>query len=108
MRLLLDTNIILDFFLERKPFFDDASKLFDAIAENRIEGFITASSVTDIFYIFRSQCDKAIAISSRDTKDREVIIHSGVAVPNSPITPNSIPNRPQNLNPLYASRLGCC
>ena len=55
MRVLLDTNIILDFFLEREPFFHDASELCDAIADRRIEGFITASSVTDIFYICRRQ-----------------------------------------------------
>ena len=55
MRVLLDTNIILDFFLERKPFFVDASQLFKAIADDKIEGFITASSVTDIFYICRRQ-----------------------------------------------------
>ena len=55
MRVLLDTNIILDFFLEREPFFRDASQLFEAIADNKIEGFITASSVTDIFYICRRQ-----------------------------------------------------
>ena len=55
MRVLLDTNIILDFFLEREPFFLDASELFEAIANRQIEGFITASSVTDIFYICRRQ-----------------------------------------------------
>ena len=55
MKILLDTNIILDFFLEREPFFQEASELFDAIADRRIEGFITASSVTDIFYICRRQ-----------------------------------------------------
>ncbi|MEM9275915.1 MAG: PIN domain-containing protein [Cyanobacteria bacterium P01_F01_bin.143] len=55
MRVLLDTNIILDFFLEREPFFQDASEIFYAIANEQIEGFITASSVTDIFYICRRQ-----------------------------------------------------
>ena len=55
MRVLLDTNIILDFFLEREPFFHDASELFNDIATRQIEGFITASSVTDIFYICRRQ-----------------------------------------------------
>ncbi len=55
MRVLLDTNIILDFFLEREPFFLDASELFNAIANRQIEGFITASGVTDIFYICRRQ-----------------------------------------------------
>jgi predicted nucleic acid-binding protein len=55
LRVLLDTNIILDFFLEREPFFQDASTLFDAIASSQLEGFITASSATDIFYICRKQ-----------------------------------------------------
>lgn len=55
MRVLLDTNIILDFFLEREPFFYDASRLFEAIADNQLEGFVTASSVTDIFYICKRQ-----------------------------------------------------
>jgi predicted nucleic acid-binding protein len=48
-------NIILDFFLEREPFFQDASMLFEAIASSQLEGFITASSATDIFYICRKQ-----------------------------------------------------
>ena len=57
MRVLLDTNILLDFFLEREPFFQEASYLFDEIADKRIEGFMTASSVTDIFYICRCQTE---------------------------------------------------
>ena len=55
MRVLLDTNVILDFFLEREPFYEAASKLFEAIAEERLFGFVSASSVTDIFYICRKQ-----------------------------------------------------
>ncbi len=55
MRVLLDTNIILDFFLEREPFFQEANELFIAIAQSRIEGFFTASSATDIFYICKRQ-----------------------------------------------------
>lgn len=55
MRVLLDTNIILDFFLEREPFFQLASEVFEAIAAERIEGLISASSATDIFYICKRQ-----------------------------------------------------
>ncbi len=83
MRVLLDTNIILDFFLERKPFFHDAAKLFDAIADRRIEGFITASSVTDIFYICRRQTQnleeprqiltKTLALLSICPVDRDIL-----------------------------------
>ena len=53
MRILLDTNIMLDFFLERHPFYAESSRLFDAIAENAIEGFFSASSATDLFYLCR-------------------------------------------------------
>jgi predicted nucleic acid-binding protein len=55
VRVLLDTNIILDFFLERDPFYSESGQIFDAIAENRIEGFFSASSATDIFYLCRRQ-----------------------------------------------------
>ncbi|BAU13488.1 hypothetical protein LEP3755_40270 [Leptolyngbya sp. NIES-3755] len=55
MRILLDTNIILDFFLEREPFYLESRQLFDAIADDRVEGFFSASSATDIFYICRRQ-----------------------------------------------------
>ena len=55
MRILLDTNIILDFFLERHPFYLGSSQLFDAIAEDKIADFFSASSATDIFYLCRRQ-----------------------------------------------------
>ncbi len=55
MRVLLDTNIILDFFLEREPFFQSANQVFAAIVSEQIDAFISASSATDIFYIARRQ-----------------------------------------------------
>lgn len=55
MRVLLDTNVILDFFLEREPFYEQASLIFEAIADERLYGFVSASSVTDIFYLCRRQ-----------------------------------------------------
>jgi len=53
MKILVDTNIVLDNWLEREPFFADAKALLGAIESGEIEGFITATSVTDIFYISR-------------------------------------------------------
>ncbi|HEY9644637.1 MAG TPA: PIN domain-containing protein [Coleofasciculaceae cyanobacterium] len=55
MRVLIDTNIILDFLLERDPFFQDAEILFQAIASERLEGYVSATTVTDIFYVARRQ-----------------------------------------------------
>lgn len=53
MKVLLDTNIILDYFLERDPFMNDAEALFTQIEAKQIEGYITATTLTDIFYIVR-------------------------------------------------------
>ncbi|MDS3862026.1 PIN domain-containing protein [Thermosynechococcaceae cyanobacterium BACA0444] len=53
MRVLVDTNIILDFLLERAPFFIDAEALFQEIASGEIISYATATTLTDIFYIAR-------------------------------------------------------
>lgn len=53
MRVLIDTNIALDFLLEREQFFHDAELLFDAIDSGQVIGYVTATTLTDIFYIAR-------------------------------------------------------
>ena len=51
MRVLIDTNILLDFLLRREPFFQDAELLFEAIDSGLVIGCVTATTLTDIFYI---------------------------------------------------------
>ncbi|MGD1862860.1 MAG: type II toxin-antitoxin system VapC family toxin [Leptolyngbyaceae cyanobacterium] len=53
MRVLVDTNIVLDFLLQREPFSQDAELLFQAIDMGEIVGYVTATALTDIFYISR-------------------------------------------------------
>ena len=49
MKVLIDTNIILDFLLQREPFFQDAELLFQAIDAGQVIGYVTATTLTDIF-----------------------------------------------------------
>lgn len=51
MKALLDTCIIIDALQGREPFFDDAQNLIIAEANGEYDGFITAKSVLDIYYI---------------------------------------------------------
>lgn len=67
MRVLLDTNIVLDFLLEREPFLMDADALFQTIRSGRVEGYITATTLTDIFYIARK--NKGIERARQDIFD---------------------------------------
>mgnify|MGYP002776993108 CR=1 FL=1 len=53
MKILVDTNIVLDFLLARDPFFQEAERLFQAIDADQVAGYVTATTVTDIFYIAR-------------------------------------------------------
>jgi len=53
MRVLIDTNVVLDFLQDREPFVDDAAKLFAKIDAGEIEGFISAITITNIYYIIR-------------------------------------------------------
>ena len=53
MRVLVDTNVILDALLEREPFVADARALLEAIRLERVTGYVTATTLTDIFYIVR-------------------------------------------------------
>ncbi len=51
MRALIDTCVIIDALQERKPFCEDAKTIFLLLANKQFEGYITAASVTDIYYI---------------------------------------------------------
>lgn len=53
MRVLIDTNVALDFLLQREPFLQDAELLFQAIDQEGVVGYVTATTLTDIFYISR-------------------------------------------------------
>lgn len=53
MRILIDTNVIIDALTSRKPWNESAEKIFIMAANNIIEMYITASSATDIYYLVR-------------------------------------------------------
>lgn len=50
---MCDTNIILDVLFEREPFVADSYKVLCLCEGHKAEGFVSASSVTDIFYLVR-------------------------------------------------------
>ena len=54
MKLLIDTNVLLDMVLKRNGY-DISVKLFRKIREQGILACITESSVTDLFYIIRKE-----------------------------------------------------
>lgn len=82
MWVLVDTNIILDYLLERELFVTDAEALFETIESQRIEGYVTATTLTDIFYIVRKErgiatakqaVSRILAVMKICTVDRSIL-----------------------------------
>lgn len=53
MRILIDTNVILDILQKREPFFSDSYQALHKAIESETECLISASAATDIFYLLR-------------------------------------------------------
>ena len=51
MKVMVDTCISLDFIQQRELFFNDARDLFAAIADEKIEGYVSVKSLVDIRYV---------------------------------------------------------
>ena len=58
MKVLLDTNIVLDLLLQREPFCDDAKVIFELIESNKIEGYLCATTITTIYYLISKNSTK--------------------------------------------------
>lgn len=53
MKVLIDTNILLDALIGREPYYESADKVLKFCADKRIQGVIAAHSVPNMFYILR-------------------------------------------------------
>lgn len=51
MKVLVDTNVILDVLLDRQPFSEDATRILALVEESKIEGFLCATTVTTVDYL---------------------------------------------------------
>lgn len=55
MKLLIDTNIVLDILLKREPFYKDAAEVLNLSQRDAIQEYVSASAITDIYYIATRQ-----------------------------------------------------
>lgn len=51
MKLLIDTNIILDVLLKREPFCQSGVNILTLAGREDIDEYVSASAITDIYYI---------------------------------------------------------
>jgi predicted nucleic acid-binding protein len=62
VKVLLDTNVILDYALERKPWFVDSEQILYLSEQKQIAAYVSASTISDIYYILRKIKGKELAL----------------------------------------------
>ena len=66
-RILVDTNVLLDYLLIREPFYEDAEKIVHACVEGTVKGCIAAHSISNMYFILRKDFN---------TKERREVLFS--------------------------------
>ena len=61
MTVLIDTDVVLDYMLRREPFADAVFNCIDYLTVNKSNIWLTASTVTDIYYVSNRTLKKASA-----------------------------------------------
>jgi predicted nucleic acid-binding protein len=51
LRLIVDTNVVLDVLLDRRPFVEPAARLFALIERSKIEASVCATTLTTVHYL---------------------------------------------------------
>lgn len=62
MKLLIDTNVILDVLLRRDPFAEVATNVLNLTRREDIREYVSASAITDIYYIANRQMKDSTAV----------------------------------------------
>ncbi len=62
MRVLFDTNVLMDVLLDRKPFADESAQVMDQVVRSAVTGLICAATVTTVFYLSSREAGKKEAM----------------------------------------------
>lgn len=52
-KVLIDTDVILDFFFDRQPFSEYAAKIFSLCESKTIGGFVSPVIISNVYYLLR-------------------------------------------------------
>ncbi|WP_442847233.1 type II toxin-antitoxin system VapC family toxin [Leeuwenhoekiella sp. H156] len=61
-KVLIDTDVLLDFFFDRKPYSDPASQLLNLCAERKIEGYTTPVIICNVYYLLRKTAKHILVV----------------------------------------------
>lgn len=75
MKVLVDTNVVLDHLLEREPFVDSAERLLSLVDSGGLDALVCSTAITTIHYL----ASKAVGPAKAAGYVRELLAIFGVA-----------------------------
>lgn len=78
MKVLFDTNVILDLLLNRQPFCEISARVIDLSATKIVEGYVSASAITDIYYLAYKGIKDKLMVRSLLEKLLQIVTIAGV------------------------------
>ncbi|MFL6196837.1 MAG: type II toxin-antitoxin system VapC family toxin [Thermoanaerobaculia bacterium] len=64
MKVLFDTNVVLDVVLDRQPFRDVAAELLARVERKELAGFVGATTITTFYYLVARASSQQVARSA--------------------------------------------
>ena len=65
-KVLIDTDVILDFFFDREPFAEFATEILNLCESETIKGFTTPVIICNVYYLLRKTAKHEIIIEKID------------------------------------------
>lgn len=81
MRILFDTNVILDLLLDREPFSTTAAHLFSKVETGKLSGYVCATTITTVHYL----AGKIIGANPAKAEIRRLLTLFEIAPVNRPV-----------------------
>lgn len=84
-KILIDSDVILDFFFDREPFSENAARIFSLCESKQIKGYITPVICSNLYYLLRQvakhdkvikQLSQLMTIMDVLSMDRDIVLQA--------------------------------
>jgi predicted nucleic acid-binding protein len=86
LKILLDTNIVLDVLMDRLPYSEAATELFSRVEDGTVIGYLCGTTITTVFYL----AAKTVGTPRAQDEIRKLLQLFEVAPVNRPVLESSL------------------
>jgi predicted nucleic acid-binding protein len=72
--LFIDTDVIIDFLIDRKPYSREAAIIFTLIEQKKIKGYVSSLTFSNLYYVLRKFESHSKVISKLDSLSKMLTI----------------------------------